>query len=88
MLNVGKDRSYGMKVVNGADEIESRIRNRPPRISIRDRDGNRYLRAKGDLPSIAVAALTLESVPFPFAVGLAVALTRGDHEAPREVQPR
>lgn len=81
-LYVGKLRSYGFKVLNAAEEVESRVKVRSGRVSIRDGADNKYLSAKIANPQpLALAVLTLQDIPFSYAAGLSVALTR-DHFIP------
>jgi hypothetical protein len=76
-LYVGKMRSYGFKVLNAAEEVESRVKVRGSRVSIRDGDDQKFLSAKVERPEpVAMAILTLKDIPFSYAAGLSVALTR------------
>jgi len=69
-----KRRDYGFKVVDGDGRLESRIRLRKSKTSLRDASGTTYLTTRDFLPADAVAILSMESVRFEHAVGLSVAL--------------
>ena len=79
-LYVGKHRSYGFKVLDASDVVESRVKVREGRVSVRDGSGQKYLKAKLESPDpLAMAMLTLQDVPIYFAAGLSFAVARGDH---------
>lgn len=87
-LYVGKHRSYGYKVMNAADEVESRVKVRSDRrVSVRDAADQKYLSTKIEgADPLAMAVVTLKDIPFVYAAGLSVAVTL-DHFAPEGAQP-
>ena len=69
-----KRRDYGFKVQTANGETESRVRVKGGKISIRADRGATYLATKDPLRAGAVAVMSLESLPFPHAIGLGLAV--------------
>lgn len=71
-----KKRDYGYKIVEASGRVESKIRVSEGKISARDVNGVTFLSTRDALAPEAAAAITLEQVPFPYAVALAVAVAQ------------
>jgi hypothetical protein len=81
-LYKAKKRDYGFKVVDQDGQLESSIRAREQKTSLRDAEGETFLSTRGSLPPSAVAILSMSEVRFEFAVGLAVALAHWQLDEP------
>jgi hypothetical protein len=78
-LYVIKKRDYGYKVLDAAGQVESRVRTRPGKVSVRDSSGATYLSTRQSIPIEAVTVLTLAKLPIDHAAGLALEIMR-QHE--------
>ncbi len=75
-----RDDGYRIEEVSGA--LESRVKARPEKISLRNARDETFLSTRDPFSAAAAAAISLDKVEFPFAAGLAVAITHwglGDH---------
>ena len=77
-----KKRDYGFKIVDSDGVVESRIRTRLGKTSVRDASGVTYLSTRDPVSEAAVAAFMLRGVPFEIAAGLGVAVAHWEVEAP------
>jgi len=73
-LYEAKRRDYGFKVVDRDGRVESKIRVRAEKISLRDPSGITFLMTRDPFPPFSAAALSFEDLPFEYAVGLSIAL--------------
>ena len=71
-----KKRKYGYKVVDASGQVESRIRSRAGKVSVRDGTGTTFLSTRQPMSPAAVAALSLSQVPIEYAAALALAIQR------------
>lgn len=69
-----KLRDYGFKVVDAQGSVESRVRARPEKISIRNPAGVTVLTTREPIPPLAAACISLREFPLEYAGALAVAV--------------
>jgi len=69
-----KKRDYGYKIVVPGQGDVAKVRVRPQKVSIRNRQGVTYLATRDRIEPEAAAILAVERLPFEAAAGLAVAL--------------
>ncbi len=69
-----KRRDYGFKVLDAQGRLQSKIRSRPNKTSVRNASGQTYLSTRDSIPAAAVAALALDDVRFAHAAALCVAI--------------
>ena len=69
-----KRRNYGFKVVGAQGRLQSKIRSRSTKTSVRNASGETYLWTRDSIPAAAVAALALDGVRFEHAAALCVAI--------------
>ena len=69
-----KRRDYGFKVVDSEGRLETKVRIRPDKVSLRNSAGVTFLSTRDAIPPASAAALAFESLRFELAAGLSVAL--------------
>lgn len=69
-----KRRDYGLKVVRANDELESRVRIKGEKTSVRNADGETVFSTRDPLPLATAACLSLVDFPLEFGAGLGLAI--------------
>ena len=69
-----KRRDYGFKVLDAQGRLQSKIRSRLNKTSVRNASGKTYMSTRDSIPAAAVAALALDDVRFAHAAALCVAI--------------
>jgi len=69
-----KLRDYGFKTVDARGAVQSRVRVKPTKVSVRDAAGKTTLSTDDSIPPPAAACFTLNGLPLEFQTGLALAI--------------
>ncbi|MFQ5515448.1 MAG: hypothetical protein ACE5FG_13575 [Myxococcota bacterium] len=76
-----KQRRYGLKVTDAAGQLDSKVRVKPDKISIRNALGRTMASTRDPIPPVAAACLALRTLDIGYRAGLALAIIywRTDH---------
>jgi hypothetical protein len=69
-----KKRDYGFKTVDAMDRVQSRVRVKKAKVSVRDAAGRTTLSTDDPIPAAAVACFTLPNLPVEHQTGLVLAV--------------
>ena len=72
VLYVLKLRDYGFKTVDAGGAVQSRVRVKPEKVSLRDASGRTTLSTRDAIPPAAAACFTLGDLSLEFQTGLAL----------------
>jgi len=73
-LHKAKKRDYGFKTVDAADQVQTRVRVKGSKLSIRDAAGKTVLSTEDALPPAAAACFTLSHLSIEYQTGLALGI--------------
>ncbi len=82
VLYVLKLRDYGFKTVDADGAVQSRVRVKPEKISLRDASGRTTLFTRDAIPAPAMACFTLGDLSLEFQTGLALGVIHWGLETP------
>jgi hypothetical protein len=69
-----KLREYGFKTVDASGAVQSRVRVKPGKVSLRDATGQTTLSTEDEIPPAAAACFTLVDLPLAYQTGLALGI--------------
>ncbi len=69
-----KLRDYGFKTVDAGGAVQSRVREKPGKVSLRDATGRTTLSTEDGIPPAAAACFTLGDLPLVYQTGLALGI--------------
>ncbi len=82
VLYVLKLREYGFKTVDAGGAVQSRVRVKPEKVSLRDASGRTTLSTRDAIPAPAMACFTLGDLSLEFQMGLALGIIHWGLENP------
>ena len=82
VLYVLKLRDYGFKTVDAGGAVQSRVRVKPKKVSLRDASGRTTLSTRDAIPPAAAACFTLGDLSLEFQTGLALGVIQWGLETP------
>ncbi|TDJ05926.1 MAG: hypothetical protein E2O71_10010 [Deltaproteobacteria bacterium] len=82
VLYVVKLREYGFKTVDAGGAVQSRVRVKPEKVSLRDASGRTTLSTRDAIPPAAAACFTLGDLSLEFQTGLALGVIHWGLENP------
>ncbi len=77
-----KRREYGFKTVDAGGAVQSRVRVKPEKVSLRDASGRTTLSTRDAIPAAAAACFTLGDLSLEFQTGLALGIIHWGLENP------